>query len=123
MKSRPLDIGAVDEFVGKLLDLGADRGILYSGSGMTPNAVHRAEAAISPSVIPISLEAAPTPSPHGAPGPPDGLDEPDYPEWISVKSYRQLLVGKQWIQSWIRNELWEPDVRWQDAVRIEDFWE
>jgi restriction endonuclease len=120
MTSRPLEIGAIDEFVGKLLDLGAERGIIYSASGMTPSAVRRAEGATSPSVIPISLEAAPAPSPYGAPGPPDGLDEPDYPEWIDTKIYRQLLIGRQWVQSWIRNDLWELDAKWQDVVDADD---
>ena len=66
MVTRPLEIGAIDEFVGKLLDLGADRGVLYSASGMTVNAVHRAEGAVNPSVIPISLERAHSPDPWGA---------------------------------------------------------
>jgi hypothetical protein len=85
------------------------------------NAVHRAEGAISPSVVPISLEVASSPNPWGAPGPPDGLNEPDYPEWLSPLAYRQILVGKQWIQSWIRDELWEPGAKWQDVVTMEDF--
>lgn len=123
MVSRPLEIGTIDEFVGKLLDLGADRGVLYSASGMTPNAVHRAEGATSPSVILVSLDAAPGPTPYGAPGPPDGLDEPDYPEWLSVEIYRRILVGKQWIESCIRDEYWEPDAKWRDIVDIDELLE
>jgi hypothetical protein len=112
MTSRPLEIGSVDEFVGKLLDLGADRGVLYSASGMTTSAVYRAEGATSPSVVPVSLAAAPSPNPHGAPGPPDGLDEPDYPEWLDPSTYRRILIGKSWSQSWIRGDAWQPDDRW-----------
>lgn len=105
MVSRPLEIGVINEFVGKLLDLGADRGVLYSASGMTPNAVHRAEGAISPSIALVSLRLAPSPNPFGAPGPPDGLDEPDYSEWLSAGIYRQILIGKEWIQSCMRPDL------------------
>lgn len=120
MTSRPLEIGAIDEFVGKLLDLGAERGVLYSASGMTTSAVYRAEGASSPSVVPVSLAAAPSPDPHGAPGPPDGLDEPDYPEWLTPSVYRQILTGKSWGQSWIRGDVWQPDSKWS-GVNFYDF--
>jgi Restriction endonuclease len=82
--SRPLAIGAVDEFVGKLLDLGADRGVLYSASGMTPNAVWRAQMATNPSIIPVTLE----PAPPRAPGYPAGYDEADYAGWLNSARYR-----------------------------------
>jgi hypothetical protein len=117
--SRPLDIGVVDEFVGKLLDLGADRGVLYSASGMTPNAVHRAEMAINPSIIPVSLEAAPDRHP-GVPGVPTGLDQPDYAGWMSSEIYRRLITSQQWLPYYLRNELWEKDQRWVNVTLPEE---
>lgn len=36
---RVVDVGVVDQFVGKLLDIGADRGIIYSYSGFTASPV------------------------------------------------------------------------------------
>ncbi|MDP4507020.1 restriction endonuclease [Nonomuraea turcica] len=113
LKSRPLEIGAVDEFIGKLLDLGADRGVLYSASGMTPNAVYRASAASNPSVIPVSLE--PAPGPRSVPGLPMGHEDPDYAEWLNSKVYRWLLMSKQWLPYYVRSELGEKDQRWEEA--------
>lgn len=119
MVSRPLEIGAIDEFAGKLLDLGADRGVLYSASGMTPNAVHRAEGASNPSIIPVSLEAPP--GPRGAPGVPIGLDQPDYAGWIDAEIYRRLIVGRQWLPYYVRNELWKVDDRWRKTALPEEW--
>jgi hypothetical protein len=107
--SRRLTIGTVDEFVGKLLDLGADRGVLYSASGMTPNAVWRAMMATNPSIIPVTLE----PAPPRAPGYPAGFDEADYAGWLDRNSYRNLLVSKQWTP-WYAREL-EKDRRWENV--------
>lgn len=47
---RRVSIGTVDEFIGKLLDLGAERGILYAAGGFTSGAVARAERALNPRV-------------------------------------------------------------------------
>ncbi|OCC13927.1 restriction endonuclease [Streptomyces sp. PTY087I2] len=47
---RRVSIGTVDEFIGKLLDLGAARGILYAAGGFTTGAVKRAERALNPGV-------------------------------------------------------------------------
>ncbi|MCP9956076.1 MULTISPECIES: restriction endonuclease [Streptomyces] len=47
---RRVSIGTVDEFIGKLLDLGAERGILYAAGGFTTGAVKRAERALNPGV-------------------------------------------------------------------------
>ncbi|WP_033344533.1 restriction endonuclease [Catenuloplanes japonicus] len=54
-RRRPVDVGAVDRFVGKLLDIGADRGILYSCTGFTDRARARAAHAQSPPVLAITL--------------------------------------------------------------------
>jgi hypothetical protein len=53
---RRVAIGDVDQFVGKLIDVGADRGILYSNSGFTGSAAARAMGAASPAVVPIVLK-------------------------------------------------------------------
>jgi hypothetical protein len=47
---RKLGIGKVDEFIGKLLDIGAESGILYGFSGVTEPARRRAENAHNPKV-------------------------------------------------------------------------
>lgn len=48
--TKPLGIGAVDEFVGKLLDVGVDRGVLYALTGLTGPASARAHGASQPKV-------------------------------------------------------------------------
>jgi hypothetical protein len=48
--ARPLGIGAVDEFAGKLLDVGADRGVLFALNGLTDPAVRRARGAKVPRI-------------------------------------------------------------------------
>lgn len=60
---RRISIGTVDEFIGKLLDLGAERGILYAAGGFTEGAVRRAERALNPRV---GLEHLAVPVPDGA---------------------------------------------------------
>jgi hypothetical protein len=72
---RPVAIGDVDQFVGKLIDVGADRGILYSHSGFTGSAVARAMGAASPAVVPVVLKIhsatsqASSEAPSGVAGP------------------------------------------------------
>jgi hypothetical protein len=51
----PVDVGAVDRFVGKLLDIGADRGVIYSCTGFTDRARARAAHAQSPPILAITL--------------------------------------------------------------------
>jgi len=48
--TKKLGIGKVDEFVGKLIDTGAQMGILYAYSGVTPGAQARADGQDQPSV-------------------------------------------------------------------------
>lgn len=48
--TRRIGIGLVDEFVGKLLDVGASGGIMYAFAGYTEDAKARAAAARNPSV-------------------------------------------------------------------------
>ncbi|MCX4641786.1 restriction endonuclease [Streptomyces sp. NBC_01446] len=47
---RPVSIGTIDEFVGKLLDVGCDRGVLYAAGGFTEGALSRASNARNPGI-------------------------------------------------------------------------
>ncbi|MFF3732724.1 restriction endonuclease, partial [Streptomyces sp. NPDC002476] len=47
---RPVSIGTIDEFVGKLLDVGCDRGVLYAAGGFSEAALSRASAARNPGI-------------------------------------------------------------------------
>lgn len=53
---RRTNIEMIDQFVGKLLDIGADRGVLYSYSGFTTRAVARAAAARNPGIMVVTLD-------------------------------------------------------------------
>jgi Restriction endonuclease len=81
---RPVAIGDIDQFIGKLLDIGADRGVLYSYSGFTNGAVARAIGAANPRVVPIALET------------PDIVTElkgvPGYPARLLVQEVPPLYV-------------------------------
>jgi hypothetical protein len=54
---RPLGIGAIDEFVGKILDLRVDSGVLFCLNGFTEPARLRAKHALHPKIELIQLEA------------------------------------------------------------------
>jgi hypothetical protein len=58
--SKKIGIGKVDEFAGKLEDIGVDRGILYSFEGVTAPAFARAEGASQPRITLGDLKG-PTP--------------------------------------------------------------
>lgn len=60
--AKPIGIGMIDEFAGKLADLQAQRGIIYALSGLTSGARFRAEGAY-PSIEVRDLSAA-APSPR-----------------------------------------------------------
>ncbi|MFJ6950520.1 restriction endonuclease [Micromonospora aurantiaca (nom. illeg.)] len=53
---RAVNVERVDQFIGKLLDIGADRGMLYSCSGFTPGARNRASCARNPAVLAVETE-------------------------------------------------------------------
>jgi hypothetical protein len=65
--AKRLGIGKVDEFAGKLLDLGVDRGVLYSINGTSEPAAARAENAVQPGIALKELVG----------------ENPDPPEWSS----------------------------------------
>lgn len=48
---RKLGIGKIDEFVGKLIDLGCSHGILYATCGVTEPARLRATGSVSPKIV------------------------------------------------------------------------
>jgi hypothetical protein len=48
--TKKLGIGKVDEFIGKLVDVGAPFGILYAYSGVSKNAQARADGSVAPQV-------------------------------------------------------------------------
>ena len=53
----------IDGFVGKLLDLGAERGIFYSAAGFTDGAIRRADRQRNPNIALEHLDASPAPVP------------------------------------------------------------
>ncbi|MEU9738274.1 restriction endonuclease [Micromonospora chersina] len=55
---RVVTVQTVDQFVGKLLDIGADRGLLYSSSGFTEGAKRRAASARNPAVTTYEVQDA-----------------------------------------------------------------
>lgn len=83
-RRRVVDVETVDAFVGKLIDIGADRGLIYSYSGFTNAAVARAISHPTPGIAPIALD---TPKAvhelKGVPGYPVDLTIQDMPPfWI-----------------------------------------
>lgn len=68
--ARRLGIGAVDEFVGKLLDLDADRGVLCSVAGFTAGAEARASGGRVPKVKLVLIDV-------------DRVEPPDYSDLLS----------------------------------------
>ncbi|MGW0312563.1 restriction endonuclease [Streptomyces flavidovirens] len=58
---RRVNIEMIDGFVGKLLDLGAERGVFYSAAGFTDGAIRRAEKQRNPNVGLVHLDASPPP--------------------------------------------------------------
>ncbi|MEU8680782.1 restriction endonuclease [Streptomyces sp. NPDC048611] len=56
---RKVNIEMIDGFVGKLLDLGAERGIFYSAAGFTDGAIRRANRQRNPNIGLEHLDASP----------------------------------------------------------------
>ncbi|MCX5226810.1 restriction endonuclease [Streptomyces sp. NBC_00233] len=103
---RPSTIQLVDQFIGKLLDIGADRGILYSYAGFTSSAVSRAIGSSSPNVSTIALK---TPDMNmsylvRAPGlPADLLCQDPAPQWVEEMdedAFRAFLTDGSWNKLW-----------------------
>ncbi|WP_354670593.1 restriction endonuclease [Amycolatopsis solani] len=97
LRQRPVDVNIVDGFIGKLLDIGADRGLIYSSSGFSDGANMRAYASRNPSILTVSLETPQIVKDlHGAPGyPADLLVQDVPPHWIEeldAESFREFLT-------------------------------
>lgn len=103
---RPISIGTVDEFIGKMLDVGCDRGILCSAGGFSEAALSRASNARHPAVGCVHIQPFTTGGVlqhcRTVPSPAELLKEqlldrtvgpnrtPEYDEWLSgdVNLYR-----------------------------------
>jgi hypothetical protein len=103
--ARPVPVGGVDQFVGMLLDLGADRGVLYSYGGFSNSAVMRAINARQPYVMTVALD---TPEivlrNSGAPGyPADLLVQDVAPQWVeemTSEAFERFLQSGEWSKFW-----------------------
>lgn len=88
-----------------LLDIGADRGVLYSYSGFSSSAVMRAQAAWNPHVMTVALE---TPEiitrQSGVPGYPADLAVQDTaPQWaeeMDSSAFAHFLETGEWSKFW-----------------------
>ncbi|MCT9109453.1 restriction endonuclease [Streptomyces mirabilis] len=103
---RPSTIQLVDQFIGKLLDIGADRGILYSYAGFTSSAVSRAIGSSSPNVSTIALKTPGMTVGYiaKAPGlPADLLYQDPAPQWVEEMdedAFRAFLTNGSWNKFW-----------------------
>ncbi|MES4908429.1 MULTISPECIES: restriction endonuclease [unclassified Streptomyces] len=102
---RPANIEVVDQFIGKVLDIGADRGVLYSYSGFSDNAVSRAKGSSNPSIVVIALNfSQPLAHYRTAPGfPADLLVQEEAPQWVEEMgedAFRRFLKVGEWSKFW-----------------------
>ncbi|MFF8998022.1 restriction endonuclease [Streptomyces achromogenes] len=106
---RNVSIGTIDEFIGKMLDVGCDRGVLYAAGGFTDGALSRAGNARNPAVgcVLLTPSAAPVATVnHDLPGASDVMERmPDFTE-TALDAHLNLIVGynrtaeyKKWILS------------------------
>jgi hypothetical protein len=104
-RSKSVGLGAVDEFIGKLLDVGADRGVMYSFAGFTSPAACRAALSSNPAVIAIALETPPiVAEERGVPGyPADPLVQDFAPQWweeMDADAFRAFFSDGSWTKWW-----------------------
>jgi len=96
----------VDQFIGKLLDIGADRGILYSYGGFTSSAVSRAMGSSNPHVSTVALKSPDMTIAYkvNAPGlPTDLLWQDPAPQWVEEMdedAFRDFLTAGRWNKFW-----------------------
>jgi hypothetical protein len=91
--ARPLAMGAVDEFIGKLLDVGAERGILASYTGFSDGAYNRAAGARGPSVGLMALGEIDNLSPLDSLRPLDSMAPlSPGPTIEATEDYREFLI-------------------------------
>lgn len=102
---RPASIEVVDQFIGKILDIGADRGVLYSYSGFSNSAASRALGSSNPSVMVIALDTPEMVKQVGeAPGyPADLMSQDQAPQWVEEMdedAFRRFLADGEWSKFW-----------------------
>ncbi|MFK0152517.1 restriction endonuclease [Streptomyces sp. NPDC090493] len=102
---RPASIEVVDQFIGKILDIGADRGVLYSYSGFSSSAVSRAIGSSNPSVMVVALGTPEIVKEAGqAPGyPADLVLQEQAPQWVEEldeDAFRRFLADGEWSKFW-----------------------
>lgn len=98
--NRSVGVGVVDEFAGKLQDLDADRGLLYSWSGFTEAAANRAARSSSPRIQTVDLAAIePSDGPlyASALGSGEGGYTAPTAEDLSTEDYVRFLSRGEWI--------------------------
>jgi hypothetical protein len=95
--ARPVGIGTVDQFVGKLQDLGAESGVPTSDSSFSAAAVRRAFGSSNPNVLLAALEGsevvqgAPYDASYWAPGPIDPL----WADALDTEEYHRFLQPRK----------------------------
>jgi predicted helicase len=96
---RLIAVGEIDQFVGKLMDVDAERGILYSQSGFTSAALARAENSHHPPILPITLKS------------PEDSDEDDQARYSSSETAAEYSPQELTRDAYVFNELDEAIVR------------
>lgn len=92
--TRVIGIGTVDQFVGRLLDLGAERGVLYSYSSFSEGAVQRAFGSSNPNILLVSLEGEEDAEAVEA--------SPDGPLYSALRSVDALWVDELGTEEYLR---------------------
>lgn len=94
--ARRLGIGGVDEFAGKLVDLGVERGVLYALNGFTAGAKGRAEGAQQPKIELRDLSPTAPDPPPWLPGLPEFTGFGDCP---NDYCYTGDISWREWPQA------------------------
>ncbi|MFJ1776741.1 restriction endonuclease [Streptomyces anulatus] len=106
---RSVSIGTVDEFIGKMLDVGCDRGVLYAAGGFTDGALSRARNARNPAVGCVLL--APSAGPvatihHESQGAPNVMERVPRATETALEAHLNVIVGykrtaeyREWVMS------------------------
>ena len=105
MYGRPVNVREVDSLIGKLLDIGADRGVLYSYSDFSDGAVMRAVNSLGPRVMTVALH---TPTEVQSPIPNAGYPAdlalsrmaPQWVEDLDDDAFRDFLLTGRWSKWW-----------------------
>ncbi|MFF3122630.1 restriction endonuclease [Streptomyces sp. NPDC057908] len=93
---RNVSIGTVDEFIGKMLDVGCDRGVLYAAGGFTDGALSRASNARNPAVGCVLLAPSIGPvatSHHDSHGAPNVMQRVPHAAENALEAHLDVIVG------------------------------